>query len=290
MTARQRTLAIDVGGSHIKWAIVAGGQIVQRGTSATPRAEPALLAALARIVDETCSHEHIDRIGVAIAAWVDPISERIEDAASLELLGWDLRAALRSATGRSVDIVVNDLVAACAAESGRGEPLGVLAVGTGLAGRLVHDGVALTGARGLAGEVGHHTYLRGGRRCGCGRLGCAEAYAGWAGIQRAFDEHGERLSGPCEVMARATHDAFARRTLDEALDAAGFAAATFVAATDPGELRVAGGMLAAWGNVLVAAIRAGVADRCWHGGDTRVEPARCGVDAQLLGVARLAAA
>jgi glucokinase len=225
---------------------------------------------------------------VAIAAWVDPVSERIEDAASLDVRDWDLRATLRAATGRRVVVVVNDLVAACAAESDHGEPVGVLAVGTGLAVRLVHDGVALTGARGLAGEVGHHTYRRGGRRCGCGRRGCAEAYAGWAGIQRAFRNHGDALSGPREVLARATHDRFARRTLDEALDAAGFAAATFVAATDPGVVRVAGGMLAAWGDVLIDAVRTGIADRCWHGAGTRVEPARCGVDAQLLGVARLA--
>lgn len=55
--------------------------------------------------------------------------------------------------------------------------------GTGVGGGLVLDGVPWRG-RGAAGEVGHIVVKPGGARCGCGRRGCLEAYAGRASMER----------------------------------------------------------------------------------------------------------
>ncbi len=55
--------------------------------------------------------------------------------------------------------------------------------GTGVGGGLVLDGVPWRG-RGAAGEVGHMVVKPGGARCGCGRRGCLEAYAGRASMER----------------------------------------------------------------------------------------------------------
>ncbi len=53
--------------------------------------------------------------------------------------------------------------------------------GTGIGGAVAYEGRLLTGSHGGAGEVGHMIIKRGGRRCGCGRRGCLEAYLGkWA--------------------------------------------------------------------------------------------------------------
>ena len=43
--------------------------------------------------------------------------------------------------------------------------------------------------RGAAGEIGHTVVKRGGARCGCGRRGCLEAYAGRA----AMEAHARKL-------------------------------------------------------------------------------------------------
>jgi len=55
--------------------------------------------------------------------------------------------------------------------------------GTGVGGGLILDGKAWTG-RGAAGEIGHMVVKMGGARCTCGRIGCMEAYAGRAAMER----------------------------------------------------------------------------------------------------------
>ena len=55
--------------------------------------------------------------------------------------------------------------------------------GTGVGGGLILDGRAWTG-RGAAGEIGHMVVKMGGARCTCGRVGCMEAYAGRAAMER----------------------------------------------------------------------------------------------------------
>jgi glucokinase len=71
-------------------------------------------------------------------------------------------------------------------ELGAGKPFkSILGVfwGTGVGGGLMLDGRPWLG-RGAAGEIGHMVVKIGGRRCGCGRLGCLEAYAGRASMER----------------------------------------------------------------------------------------------------------
>jgi len=55
--------------------------------------------------------------------------------------------------------------------------------GTGVGGGLILDGRAWTGLGG-AGEIGHMVVKMGGARCTCGRVGCMEAYAGRAAMER----------------------------------------------------------------------------------------------------------
>jgi len=58
----------------------------------------------------------------------------------------------------------------------------MITLGTGLGGGVVVDGKLVSGLSGSAGEVGHIVIVAGGRKCGCGRLGCWEAYASASGL------------------------------------------------------------------------------------------------------------
>ncbi len=58
------------------------------------------------------------------------------------------------------------------------DPLLLVLVGEGVGAGLVVGGRLLTGARGLAGEVGHMVLQIDGPLCSCGRRGCAEALIG----------------------------------------------------------------------------------------------------------------
>ena len=101
---------------------------------------------------------------------------------------FELGAVLSRELGTPV-LVGNDVQVATDAEFelGAGRPyrsvLGVM-WGTGVGGGLVLDGKPWLG-RGGAGEIGHVVVRIDGRRCGCGRKGCMEAYAGRASMEAA---------------------------------------------------------------------------------------------------------
>ena len=63
-----------------------------------------------------------------------------------------------------------------------------------------------------------------------------------------------------------------------------------MAAWDPGTLRMGGGVAAAWGETLLEAVRSGLDERVLPdvAASTRVESARLGDSAALLGLAALA--
>ncbi len=64
----------------------------------------------------------------------------------------------------------------------------VLTLGTGLGSGIVVDGKLVTGANGMAGELGHVSVDPEGRKCNCGLKGCLETYASVTGIIRTVFE------------------------------------------------------------------------------------------------------
>jgi len=64
----------------------------------------------------------------------------------------------------------------------------VITLGTGLGSGIVVNGKVLYGHDGFAGEMGHVTVVENGRQCGCGRMGCLEAYVSATGIVRTVYE------------------------------------------------------------------------------------------------------
>lgn len=59
----------------------------------------------------------------------------------------------------------------------------VITLGTGVGSGIIVNGKLLYGADGFAGEIGHTIVMPNGRKCGCGRNGCLEAYASAGGIK-----------------------------------------------------------------------------------------------------------
>jgi glucokinase len=65
-------------------------------------------------------------------------------------------------------------------------------VGTGIGGGLIIGGRPHYGGRGAAGEIGHIVVKPHGRRCGCGREGCVEAYASKTAMEAMIREEMEK--------------------------------------------------------------------------------------------------
>lgn len=64
----------------------------------------------------------------------------------------------------------------------------VITLGTGLGSGIVVNGKVVYGHDGFAGEMGHVNVIENGRQCGCGKLGCLEAYVSATGIVRTVYE------------------------------------------------------------------------------------------------------
>jgi glucokinase len=110
-------------------------------------------------------------------------------------LSWEF-VDVRAELGKHFSIplaITNDANAAALGEMLFGAAKGmkdfiVITLGTGLGSGIVANGELIYGADGFAGEIGHTIVDPNGRRCGCGRCGCLEAYCSATGLCRTVQE------------------------------------------------------------------------------------------------------
>ena len=187
---------IDLGGTKIQAVIVDGrGAVLGQSRRPTPTSggPPAVIAVLAEAIDEAAADAGVASsklagVGLGSPGEIDARRGTVSQARNLpDWIGpYPVVRELSRAVGAPVAIG-NDVQVATDAEFhlGAGKPyrslLGVF-WGTGVGGGIVLDGKPWTG-RGAAGEIGHVVVKDGGARCGCGRRGCMEAYAGRASME-----------------------------------------------------------------------------------------------------------
>jgi glucokinase len=180
-------VGIDVGGQSAKGVLMSpAGDILAQGVSKTDeRMTPdAFAAAMVSLRDALAGQARLDRapetIGLGIAGVLDR-SGALRGSPHLPLLvGSRIGSLLGAAFGAPVP-VHNDADCAAMGEGWGGAAAGcddflLVAIGTGVGSGLVLGGRLRAGASGYGCEFGHMTIVHGGRRCGCGNLGCLEAY------------------------------------------------------------------------------------------------------------------
>ena len=132
--------------------------------------------------------QRIIGIGVGLPGGVDQARDQLVFAPHVHWhqapFGALLREALQGTPLSGVPVFMqNDADVAALGETEfnpgpSADPLLLVLVGEGVGAGLVVGGRLLTGARGLAGEVGHMVLQIDGPLCSCGRRGCAEALIG----------------------------------------------------------------------------------------------------------------
>ena len=103
-----------------------------------------------------------------------------------------LAAMLRDRLGMAVAVDNNANVIAMA-EHAFGAAHGMkdfilVNLGSGMGSCIYSHGAIHQGTNGFAGEIGHTTYISGGRKCGCGKLGCLEMYTAGKGVLQTAKE------------------------------------------------------------------------------------------------------
>ena len=140
----------------------------------------ALSEKIVMLVEENGGYETIRSIGVS-APSASSVSGCIENAANLPWKGVvPLAVMLREQIGLAVGLS-NDAHISALGEQAFGSAHGmrnfiIVSLGVGIGSCFFANGIEHQGHLGYAGEFGHACVVDGGRQCGCGHLGCLEAY------------------------------------------------------------------------------------------------------------------
>jgi glucokinase len=308
----ERVIAIDLGGTNIRGALVdSSGEVLERAAARTDAAEgpSAVIERIAAVIHEvSCGTAEETSVGIASPGPLDPRRGTILFTPNLP--GWrdvPLVSELHAATGRRIDLQ-NDGNCGALGEANYGSAKGVgdlvyLAIGTGIGGGIISNGVLIDGSRGLGAEVGHVVVALDGPRCTCGAVGCLEAFAsGWA-IRReaelvattADGDHLRCLADGGElhagIVAKAAHDGdpAANQILERAGRALGAAIGAFVNIFNPSHVVIGGGV-SEIGEIFIGHARAAVSQHSFIDmrSDLALTYSSLGADTGLLGAAALA--
>ncbi|WP_341359186.1 ROK family protein [Georgenia sp. M64] len=284
-------VGIDLGGTKIAGACVAAdgtlGDVLEvrtpaaDGPGAVLDAVAGLVLELARMTGpagDAGGRRPILGVGIGTAGVVDVGRGRVVSATDV-LPGWTgtavadgLRARLAPELGEVGVHVQNDVDAHASGEAWVGAAAGlgsvlVVAVGTGVGGSVVLDGIPLRGAHHVAGEIGHLPVPGAeGLRCSCGRTGHLEAIGAGPGLRRRYLALGGDSASPDarDVVARAVAgDEAAVRAVRDSATAVGRGTAGIVTVLDPDAVLVTGGLAGSgelWWDTMEATLRAELID------------------------------
>ena len=305
-------IAVDLGGTNIRGAVVSrDGAIVTRASMATHAVEgpEAVIRRIVKVIAQVAEAAPAAApVGIASPGPLDPRTGTILFTPNLP--GWrnvHLSEAVSRHTGRRVALQ-NDGNCGALGERYFGSAKNVddlvyLALGTGIGGGIISNGMLVDGARGLGAEVGHVVISMDGPRCTCGSVGCLEAFAsGWAirrdaemvattadgDAMRALAGDGEIHAG---VVAQAARDGdpAAARILQRAGHALGAAIGAFTNIFNP-TMVVIGGGVAGLGELIVGPAREMLPQHSFIDmrTDLTLDYSTLGKDTGLLGAAALA--
>lgn len=305
------TVGIDIGGTKIAGGVVdSGGRIIEKVRVDTPHDTVTLAQAVVDMANHFRTAHDIEAVGVAAAGFIDRERANVIHAPNIAWHNEPLKTTLQHGIGLPVTIE-NDANAAGWAEyrfgAGRGiHHMVMLTMGTGVGGAVIVDGELFRGGHGIAAELGHLRFIRGGLPCGCGQNGCLEQYASGRALQREAntiadaggigrtlaahrDEHGT-ISGPAISRLVLAGDPGAIEAIHRVATALGEACGGFQAVLDP-ELFVIGGGVAQLGDDLLQPVRTAYETSLPGYGDRPIAHfaiAQLVNDAGLIGVADLA--
>ena len=306
----ERVLAIDIGGTNVKAGLVDRdgtiSHLVHRPSRAAEGREP-LLAVLHDLVKEQQAQGEFVAIGTGSPGTISHTDGSVIYMQT-HMPGWTgtplgRRLAEWGGVPATVD---NDVNVIALGENWMGAGKGSrcqisLALGTGLGGGVVIDGVLYRGAQKRGIEIGHVVVCPGGEPCTCGNFGCVEVYTAPGAMARRAERylangipsalHGNGEITGAEIIALAQQgDHLCRKLMDDATHYLSLLMWQLCAAFDPDVFVLGGGLLKA-GDTFLGPVREQLT--CYHY-PAELEPrfriavSELGDTAGVLGAAKLA--
>ena len=250
-------------------------------TDGTPEtAVEALKQGVASLKAQVDEQRILPAIGLGTPGLVDIHAGVIKTAVDVSWFNVPIREMVEAALGMKAFVTNRSKVGALAELWHRSEQgireLIYVAIGTGVAAGIVHEGKLFMGANSSEGELGHVTIFPDGPLCPCGNKGCLQQLvSGEAIANRAREKlrqngdtilhtligsHPERITADVVFQAAEQGDSLAKEIIDETAIYLGIALANIVNLFNP-ELIVLGGPVGQKGEILLEPLRAEVRRR-----------------------------
>lgn len=189
-------IGVDLGGTNLRIAAIEEtGRIMETITTGTEvsRGRDMVISEMCDAI-RTLSRKFLDTgtlmgVGIGVPGIIDMSTGMLHESPNLP--GWHdypVREEIERRLHSRV-ILENDANAAALGEFWMGaardvDDMCMFTLGTGVGGGIVLNGRIWHGMTGMAGELGHITFLPNGAQCGCGNKGCLEQYASATAIKR----------------------------------------------------------------------------------------------------------
>lgn len=203
-----KEIGVDIGGTTIKGSLFENGKITKEANSPTHGKEgrekilESLFGVIGSLIGKDVSH-----IGISSAGNIDP-ERGVCVYATDNLLGWsglDVKTTVQNKFGTDCS-VDNDAVCALKGELTAypdAQNVTMLTFGTGLGGASLINGKILRGKNFDAGRWGHFCLVKNGRKCNCGKRGCAETYLSATALLKDGRKKIKNLTSCKELFERA---------------------------------------------------------------------------------------
>lgn len=309
---RDLIFAADLGGTHLRAATVdREGRIQFRVKQNTPQGTDAaaivdaIVCAVRECQQQSATADQISAVSIVVPGTVNVAEGTVVKAPNLPCLdGFRLAAALTQQLHLPA-IVENDANAAAVGEMWRGAAIGCktiicVTLGTGVGGGIILDGKLWRGVDGAAAEIGHMCVDPfGGVACTCGSRGCLEVFASATAIVRMTREARPRypdsvLQGKEDLTAETIFaagkggDELALEIFRRMGVYLGIGLANLINILNPEMIVIGGGVVNGW-DLFEKHMHQQVEERAFPllAARVKIERAKCGDDAGLLGAARL---
>ena len=312
-SSRKLIFAADLGGTHLRSATVDDrGQIQFRFKQNTPQANDAnaiveaIVAAVHESQQQNGGGDEISAVSLVVPGTVKVEEGAVVKAPNLPCLdGFHLASALTERLDLPATLE-NDANAAAVGEMWQGAAVGCntiicVTLGTGVGGGIILNGKLWRGVDGAAAEIGHMCVDPfGGVACTCGSRGCLEVFASATAIVRMTREASPRypdsiLQGKEDRTAETIFcagqqgDELALEIFRRMGVYLGIGLANLINILNPEMIVIGGGVVNGW-DLFEKHMHQQVEERAFPllAARVKIERAKCGDDAGLLGAARLA--
>jgi glucokinase len=306
ITPMSLTIAVDIGGTHIRVAAYEPNSTkpVARHRTKSLATEPGVYDRLVKAI-EMVWQKDVCAIGIASPGPLDPHTGVILETPNIkEWVNFPLAPKLSEYFGVPV-YLDNDANMAGLAEWRFGAGVGhhnlvYLTISTGIGGGVISHDQLLQGFHGMGAELGHMTVLADGPLCGCGQRGHIEAISSGTAIARYVQEQidaGQKstlqtypnLTTVQIAEAALKGDPLAIAAFERAGYYLGIAVANFLAIFDP-SIVVFGGGVSQVGDLLFKPFEESLRKSVFHPhylDELVITKAALGDDAGLLGALAL---